>query len=77
MNVSQSFNDGNVDFEWRRGAVVTAPEEGLWDDWGNVTPEDIRHVQNRFDKFLCRAVVRKLKDSDACDVQFMKTDPPY
>lgn len=68
VNVSQSFNDGNVDFEWRRGAIVTSPEEGLWDVWGEVTPEDVRHMRNRFEEFVCRAVVHKLKDSDACDV---------
>ena len=68
VNVSQSFNDGNVDFEWRRGAVVTAPEEGLWDAWGEVTPEDVRHMRNRFEEFVCRAVVHKLKESDACAV---------
>ena len=34
VQVSQSFHDGNPDFWWDRGAVVTAPEEGLWDPKG-------------------------------------------
>ena len=68
VNVSQSFNDGNVDFEWRHGAAVTAPQEGLWDAWGEVTPEDVRHMRNRFEQFVCHAVIKSLKDSDACAV---------
>ena len=30
VQVSQSFNDGNADVQWRRGAVFTAKSEGLW-----------------------------------------------
>eukprot|EP00973_Karenia_brevis_P081505 11297974-Karenia_brevis.AAC.1 len=30
VQMSQSFNDGNADFEWRRGAVMTAKEKDLW-----------------------------------------------
>eukprot|EP00439_Symbiodinium_sp_Y106_P057281 s3165_g8.t1 len=29
VQVSQAFNDGNVDFEWHRGCVMTAKSEGL------------------------------------------------
>ena len=66
VQVSQSFNDGNPDFEWRRGAVVTAPDEGLWEPWGGVTAEDVRHMRNRFEPFRCHSIVRKLTDGDAC-----------
>ena len=30
VQVSQSFNDGNADVQWRRGAVFTAKSEALW-----------------------------------------------
>lgn len=72
VNVSQSFNDGNVDFEWRRGALVTAPEEDLWQPRGVVAAEDVRHMRNRFEEFVCRAAVKKLKDSDACAIHMCK-----
>lgn len=68
VQVSQSFNDGNIDFEWRRGAVVTAPLEGLWDAWGEVTAEDVRHMRNRFEEFPCYAKIEKLQDSGSCAI---------
>ena len=68
VQVSQSFHDGNPDFRWDRGAVVTAPEEGLWDPKGIVTAEDIRHMRNRFHPFQCSAVIKSMKDMDPCAI---------
>ena len=61
IQVSQSFNDGNVDFEWRHGAVVTAktPCRG-------VTEEDVRHLQSRFEVFRCAARVSSMRDVEGC-----------
>ena len=49
-----------ADFRWDRGAVVTAPEEGLWDPQGIVTAKDVRHIRNRFHPFHCSAVIKTL-----------------
>ena len=51
VQVSQSFNDGHPDLEYHRGAAMTAKEEGLWDPIGNVTREEIRHMQARTDLY--------------------------
>ena len=64
--VSQAFNDGNVDFEWRHGAICTAKEEGLWDAMRHISKEDIAHMKSRFEVFRCTAKVPKLKATDAC-----------
>ena len=66
VQVPQSFHDGNVDFEWRRGAVMTAKEEGLWTPHGSVTEEDVRHMQSRFETFRCSAQVGSLRDIRPC-----------
>jgi hypothetical protein len=68
VQVSQSFNDGNPDFEWRRGAVMTAKEVGLWEPWGAVDAEDVRHMMSRLHIFTCRAKVTKLKDVCLCGI---------
>ena len=47
LHVAQGFHDGNVDFEWRHGAVLTAKAKGLWTCKGDVTAEDIAHMKNR------------------------------
>lgn len=49
--VSQSFNNGHIDFRWTRGVVMTAKSEGLWDRQGVVTHEDVRHMQSRVRQF--------------------------
>ena len=72
VQVSQSFHDGNPDFRWDRGAVATAPQEGLWDPKGTVTPEDIRHMRNRFHPFQCTAVIRSMQDMDPCAVHMCR-----
>ena len=72
VQVSQSFNDGNPDFAWARGAVITSPEKGLWDPCGQVTEEDVRHMRNRFVPFRCHAVVARLADSNPCAAHLCK-----
>ena len=66
VQVSQSFNDGNIDFEWRRGAIMTAKERDLWKTCGEVDEEDVRHMQSRLLVFRCKAAVAKLKDITPC-----------
>ena len=57
IQVSQSFQNGNAEILWRRGAAMTANEEGLWDPVPplpglvQVTKEDIRHMQTRVFQF--------------------------
>ena len=68
VQVSQSFNDGNVDFEWRRGAVWTAKANGLWTPSGDVTPEDVEHIQSRVDQHLVTATVKTLKATPPCAI---------
>ena len=63
ITVSQSFNDGNGEVRWRRGAAMTAKQEGLWDAVPHlpglmpVTHEDIRHMQTRVRQFVSNAPV--------------------
>ena len=64
--MSQIFNDGNVDLEWRRGAVVTATEEGLWTPRCGASEEDIQHLQSRFLVFRCAAAVGATRDVTPC-----------
>ena len=55
--VSQSFQNGNGELEWKKGAAMTAKLEGLWDPIAQlpglvpVTKEDIKHMQNRVFQF--------------------------
>jgi len=60
---SQAFNDGNEDFEWRRGAVMTAKEKDLWTPWGEVSEEDVAHMKNRCYPFRATAVLSNLRDT--------------
>ena len=66
VQVSQSFNDGNVDFEWHHGCVLTAKSEGLWAPAGCVDDEDIRHMKSRVLLFHCMATVQSMKDTMPC-----------
>ena len=66
VQTSQSFNDGNLDFEWRRGAVLTAKEQGLWTPSPEVTEEDVHHIQSRFEVFRCLAKVQRMRDVEPC-----------
>ena len=66
IQVSQSFNDGNLDVKWRRGVVFTAKAEGLWEPTGKVSAEDVRHLRNRVEEFHFEHVVPSLKEVDSC-----------
>ena len=66
VQVSQSFNDGNVDFEWRHGCVLTAKAESLWTPMPGVDEEDIRHMKSRLLLFHCVAQIKNLKDTAPC-----------
>lgn len=66
IQVSQSFNDGNIDFQWNRGAVMTAKEQDLWKPFGDVTEEDVFHMQSRVEVFRCTAKVPNLRSTEPC-----------
>ena len=66
VQVSQSFNDGNLDVDWTRGVVFTAKEDGLWDPSSKVTAEDVRHIRNRVQEFHCTEVITGLKEVESC-----------
>ena len=51
VQVSQSFHDGHPEVVWSRGAAMTAKDTGLWEPFGLVTREDIRHMQARVVQF--------------------------
>ena len=65
IQVSQSFNDGHPSLEYHKGAAMTAKEEGLWDSRGDVTGEEIRHMQARVEVF--RATHKVGEDPDDFD----------
>ena len=70
LTVSQSFNNGNADMRWKRGAAMTAKEEGLWDPVPPlpglvpVTKEDIKHMQSRVHQFFARVAVPRVEGAD-------------
>ena len=66
MQVSQAFNDGNCDFQWQRGCLMTAKAKDLWEPWGQVEEEDVQHMKSRVDIFHCKAKVGKLKAVEPC-----------
>ena len=68
VQASQSFNDGNPDVQWNRGAVFTAKLEGLWQPTSRVTAEEVRHLRNRVEEFHFHAVLgdANLKEVDTC-----------
>jgi len=68
VQVSQSFQNGNVDLQWSRGAAMTAKDEGLWQPSGNVTVEDIRHMQSRVEQFTATVILSRdaLRDVPLC-----------
>ena len=66
VHVSQAFHDGNVDFEWLRGAVMTAKAEDLWAPQGCVSAEDVTHMQSRVHQFECIAQVSSMRSTIPC-----------
>ena len=57
VQVSQSFNDGHPGIKYQKGAAMTAKEEGLWDPYGSISREEIRHMQARVEIFRATHVV--------------------
>ena len=51
IQTPQNTHDGNQDFVWNRGFVMTAKEQGLFDTMGDITLEDIRHMKSRLKLF--------------------------
>ena len=80
ITVSQSFQNGNTEMRWCRGAAMTAKDEGLWDPVPPlpglipVTREDIRHMQGRVRQFLAMAPVppEGLADVPYCKESFCR-----
>jgi len=70
--VSQAFRDGNVDFEWRRGALWTAKAKDLWKPYGEVSQEDVDHMKSRVDLFSLEVPVGKLKDIGPCEIHMSR-----
>ncbi|CAJ1423962.1 unnamed protein product [Effrenium voratum] len=68
VQVSQSFNDGNVDFEWHRGCLLTAKAQDLWKPLPGVDEEDIRHMKSRVLIFNCTETIAQLKETVPCEV---------
>ena len=66
VQVSQSFNDGNIDFEWHHGGLLTAKAESLWTPLAGVDAEDVRHMQSRLVLFQHTAQVKHLKYTPPC-----------
>lgn len=68
IQVSQSFNDGNLDVAWKRGAVFTGKEDGLWQPTSRVPLEDVRHIKNRVEEFHFTHVMPQgsFKDVESC-----------
>ena len=66
IQVSQSFNDGNLDVAWRRGVVLTAKDEGLWASTCKVPPEDVRHLRNRVEEFRFTHEMFDVRDVESC-----------
>ena len=66
VQVSQSFHDGNVDFAWQRGCLMTAKSEDLWKTTQAVTPEDVRHMQSRVLQFECVASLSRMRATAPC-----------
>lgn len=72
VQCSQSFNDGNIDFAFHGGAVFTAKERGLWTAKGNVTTEDVRHMQSRVHCFRLTGKPAVLRDTPPCHIHMSK-----
>ena len=74
IQVSQAFNDGNVDVEWKRGVAFTAKVDGLWEPTKRVGEEDIRHMRNRVEEFHFTHVMQQgaLKEIAPCVVHMAK-----
>ncbi len=72
--VSQSFNNGHVDLCWKRGVVMTAKEEGLWDRAPGVSAEDVRHMKSRVVQFpaVFQVPCERLRDVRRCPTSWSR-----
>ena len=59
IQMNQRTHDGNTPFKWKRGAVFTAKEQGLWKLQGKVTEEDVDHMKSRVDIYRCVGKINK------------------
>ena len=66
VQASQSFNDGNIDFTFTGGAVMTGKEKDLWDPKGCVSDEDVRHMLSRVEIFRIAGKPKKLGKVPPC-----------
>lgn len=66
VQASQAFNDGNIDFEWHRGCLMTAKAKDLWKPLPGVDEEDIRHMKSRVLMFTATETITCLKDTIPC-----------
>ena len=66
IQVSQSFNDGNLDVCWKRGVVFTAKLDGLWTPTAKVPAEDVRHLKNRVEEFRFMQTLTSLEEVESC-----------
>ena len=74
VQVSQAFNDGNLDVAWNKGVVFTAKDSGLWEPTARVGEEGIQHMRNKVEEFHFTMVLPKksLKDIEPCCVHMSK-----
>ena len=65
-----------VIWSWQRGAALTAKSAGLWDAFGCVSAEDVRHMQSRVVQFDAYAelTAEQLRAPEVapCKVSFAK-----
>ena len=66
IQASQSLKDGNIDAQWKRGAVLIAKEEGLRGPTDKISPEDVVHIRNRVRELEITEVIAGLKDVESC-----------
>ena len=66
LQVSQSFNDGDLGVAWNRGVVFTAKEQGLWAPTSKVSAEDACHMRNRIQEFRLSHTITTLQDVESC-----------
>ena len=75
VQVSQRLHDGNPDARWTRGVAVTSKLKGLWTPRGDVSAEDIAHLQNRFEQFTANGrplTKEELRSVPPCRVNWCK-----
>ena len=72
VQMSQAFNDGNTDFEWHRGCVLTGKAKDLWKPLPGVDEEDIKHMKSRLLIFTCTETISALRAASPCAICLSK-----